>query len=548
MKTDTDPVRRGGAPGGTMESLRRIERAQQSLWLLGLVLLLLITFGLLLLDAASVRVESFLSSMTARLADLLNSYGTSAALLAMVLLVCAYFCEKLSVARNQNRELVRALDTSSRIMAQRSQQLDTWSQLSHGPITKFNLPRLLDLIVHTAAEVTQSDCAAVMLSDDKSAHLRLAAIYQRGLQMELARRAAVMAIETGKQIYLRPEALPEELDRPDLAWEGLVSLAAAPLAAGGSIVGALLVGRLKPQEPFSKQIVEALDSFASQASIALEKAYLYAENQRQLDQQAKLLEDLRSTQCQLMRSERVTDLSTLAAGAAYAINNPLAAIISHSNSALEPKDVDESAVREQVLAIRRRALGMGEILKAFLDISRAAESEPMHGLDLNEIVRQALDLLRQEFLASDIEITECYDDLPSISGDYLQLQQVCLNLLVHASQILRGGGRLGIRTALFDTGWISLRIETRIEETDSATPGDGVVALGATPVMLSEMDPGLAAVARMIHSHGARIEVEGEPGAPTGFELWLQASTPDSDRRTGDQEPAGAAGKPAAHS
>ncbi|MCJ7823097.1 MAG: GAF domain-containing protein, partial [Armatimonadetes bacterium] len=255
-----------------MDSLRRIERAEQRLWLLALVLLLLVTTGLLVLDASSVTVERLLTGMTARLSDILSSYSASLALLTIVLLVCAYFYEKLAMVRTQNRELVLALDTSAQILAQRNQQLDTWSQLSHSLITNFNLPRLLDLIVRTAAEVTQSDCAAVMLREERSAHLRVAAIHKRGLQMELARRVASMTISTGEHIYLRPDSLPEELDRPDLAWEDLVSLAAAPLVSADTVVGALLVGRLSPKEAFSGQIIEGLDSFASQASIALEKA------------------------------------------------------------------------------------------------------------------------------------------------------------------------------------------------------------------------------------------------------------------------------------
>jgi len=511
-----------------------------------MLLLLLITLGLFVLDATSAAVERLWSGVTARLTDLLNSYGASAALLTVVLLVCAYFYEKLVMVRNQNRELVRALGTSAQILAQRNQQLDTWAQLSHGPITKFNLPRLLDLIVNTAAEVTQSDCAAVMLREDKSAHLRLAAIHQRGLQMELARRVAAMTIETGEQVYLSPEALPEELDRPDLAWEDLVSLAAAPLVAADNIVGALLVGRLRPQEPFSGQIVEALDSFASQASIALEKAYLYAENQKQLDRLGKLLEDLRSTQSQLVRSERGAGLGTLAAGAAYAINNPLAAIVARSNLVLAQEDWDEEAVREEVLAIRQRAVGTGETLKGFLELSRQSDSKSMESLKLNEVAHQALDLVRQEFRASGIEIAESYGELPRISGDSLQLQQVCVNLLVNASQVARGGGQLAIRTAVPETGWISLRIEGRSRESASAGPVDEIAGLGPLEVTPSEVGPGLAAVGEIIHSHGGRIEAEGEPGTAAEFEIRLPISALDHKSGAAEQEHAGTAGGPSA--
>ncbi len=540
MKTHPDQTRRAASPGTPMESLRRIERAEQRLWLLALLLLLLITTGLLVLEATSVRVERLLSGVTARLADILSNYGASLALLTVVLLVCAYFYEKLAMVRNQNRELVQALDTSAGILAQRNQQLDTWSQLSHSLITNFNLPRLLDLIVRTASEVTQSDCAAVMLREEKSPHLRVAAVHQRGLQMELARRVAMMTISTGEHIYLSPDALPEELDRPDLAWEDLVSLAAAPLVAADNVVGALLVGRLSPQEPFSGEIIEALDSFASQASIALEKARLYAENQKQLVRLGKLLEDLRSTQSQLVQSERLAGLGTLAGGVAYAINGPLAAIVTRSDQLLASEESGE-AVREEVAAMRQRALRLGEVLRGFLQLSRRPAVAPTNSLDLNEVVREALNLMRGDLQGSGVEVTECYEDLPFLRGDPLQLEQVCANLLVNAAGSARSGGRLAIRTAAADTGWVRLTIEVSRPEPAPGAERNGSADLASMTTEPWEVGPGLAAVAHIINAHGGRIETGGGAGEPATFEV--QLPVPAERQRSGaeDGEPAGAA-------
>jgi signal transduction histidine kinase len=522
-----------------MDSLRRIERAEQRLWLLALLLLVLVTTGLLVLDASSVTVERLLSGMTARLADILSSYGASLALLTVVLLVCAYFYEKLAVVRTQNRELVLALDTSAQILAQRNQQLDTWSQLSHSLITNFNLPRLLDLIVRTAAEVTQSDCAAVMLKEERSAHLRVAAIHQRGLQMELARRVAAMTINTGEHIYLRPNALPEELDRPDLAWEDLVSLAAAPLVAADTVVGALLVGRLAPQEPFSSQIIEGLDSFASQASIALEKARLYAENQKQLDRLGKLLQDLRSTQSQLVNSERLAGLGTLAGGVAHVINGPLAAIVVRGDQLLA-KNENAGAVQDGVSAMRQRALRAGEVLKGFLQLSRRPAAHPTNSLDLNEVVRRALGLMRNDLQDSGIEIAECYEDLPFLRGDSLQLEQVCANLLVNAARVVRSGGRLAIQTAALEPGWIRCTIEVGAPEPERAMAGDDSAGPAPIETEPSEIGPGLAAVAHIINAHGGRIETGGEPGDPTTFEVQLPVPVERQNSDAADREPAGA--------
>ena len=310
--TQTRPL--SGEPGSGLDSLSRIEKTEARLWMLALLLFLLVTLSLLTLDATSSLAERILVGVTSTAHNLLDRYGVSTALAAIVLLVCAYFVEKLLMVRNQNRELVRALEANAHLLSLRNHQLDTWDQLSHQLITNFNLPRLLELITSTAAEVTESSCAAVILSERDTPHLRLSAVFGRGLHTELARRVAAKVIATGEPLHCRRGAVPEEFDRPDLPLEGLVSLAATPLIATDAIKGSLLVGRLEPADPFPNTIIQVLASYGNQASIALEKAHLYAESQRQLQRLGRLLEELHSAQDRLTASDGITDPVLLAAG------------------------------------------------------------------------------------------------------------------------------------------------------------------------------------------------------------------------------------------
>jgi len=299
--------RSGRRQDSSLYSLRTIEKTQQRLWLLACVLFVLVSLSLLTLDATSAAAERLISGATNWARLLIDQYGTALALLAIVSLACVYIYQQLLVVRNQNRELVQALDSSATVLALRNHQLDTWDQLSHQLITNFNLPRLLDLIVETASQVTASDCAAVIVSDRDTPHLRLGAIHHRGMQTDLARRVAAKVIATGDSVEIARDSVPEEFDRPDLAWEDLIAIAATPLVAADSIHGALIVGRLEPAEPYPQNIIEVLSSFANQASIALEKAHLYAETQSQLQRLGRLLEELRLAQSRLGDSEPVTE-------------------------------------------------------------------------------------------------------------------------------------------------------------------------------------------------------------------------------------------------
>ena len=503
-----------GSPS-SLDSLRKIERAEQRLWLLALVLFLLLAVSVLALDTTAATVERAIVGMTDTVKHVLANYATSAALLCVVLLACAYFYESLVILRRRNRELVRALDSSARSLALRNQQLESWNQVSHRLITNFNLPRLLELIVRTAAEVTESDCALVMLAEGGKGHLRLAAIHRRGLQTELARRVAAIVIETGEQVHLQPESLPEELDRPDLAWEDLVSLAAAPLVAANAIRGALLVGRVHPQEPFPDRIVDSLASFASQASIALEKAHLYAQSQRQLDRLGKLLDDLRSAEAQLHQYDQFAGLGALEKGVAHVVDNSLPAIVSRAQRLLERRTSDNAEEREDMAALHEQTTRVADTLRNLLDLCRRSDRGAWQTVDVNRVVQKALDLMGHELQVSHIEVLPTYGDVPVISGSALQLEQAFVNIVLGATQRVTDGGRLAVETRPEDTEWVMLTVETAPPEDSPAVQEEDEPSAG--PVRSAAAgETELAAVERIVRTHGGEIVVTG------GSDRWVR--------------------------
>lgn len=278
----------------TLERFQRIQRAERSLWLLALLLFVLLAVSLFLIDAGSIALESRPSGLPYRVIDLLSHLEVSAALLLVVGLICGYFYEKLAALRRDNRALVEQIESNARLLELRNRQLETWHLVSHDPVTSFNLPRLLELVAHTAADMTESDCAAVVLVEAEHQSLRLMAVHQRGLEIELARRVAATAIRGRRSFAFHPGNAPPDLTRPDLPWEDLAAIAAAPLISQQKAVGVLLIGRLQPGEPFSEEVVNGLDSFAGQAAVALEKANLYADNQRKLQQLSQVVHELQA--------------------------------------------------------------------------------------------------------------------------------------------------------------------------------------------------------------------------------------------------------------
>lgn len=148
MSQKTAELRARDLVDGSLERLGRIERAEKRLWFLALGLFLLLAISLFLVETTTIIEEHIRSGWTSHAVGILKDYGLSGGLLIFAWLICAYFYENLVGVRRQNRDLVRALESAARVLANRNQQLDTWAQLSHALITNFNLPRLLELIAN----------------------------------------------------------------------------------------------------------------------------------------------------------------------------------------------------------------------------------------------------------------------------------------------------------------------------------------------------------------------------------------------------------------
>jgi len=106
----------------------------------------------------------------------------------MVLLVTAYIRERLHSHWLENRHLIEELTQKERSLKKKDAQLSTWGELSHALIANFDLPRLLDLIVTTAMEVTDAERGSVMLLDTEENVLTIKAA--KGMDEEWSERPA----------------------------------------------------------------------------------------------------------------------------------------------------------------------------------------------------------------------------------------------------------------------------------------------------------------------------------------------------------------------
>ncbi len=150
-------------------------------------------------------------------------------------------------------------------------------------------------------------------------------------------------------------------------------------------------------------------------------------------------EALAEARSELAKVARVTSLGVLTASIAHEVNQPLSGIITNASTCLRMLDADPPNV-DGARETARRTIRDGNRASDVITRLRALFSKKeftFEWLDLNEVTREVIALslsdLQRNRVALQLELAE---DLPTIIGDRIQLQQVILNLLRNASDAM----------------------------------------------------------------------------------------------------------------
>jgi len=227
------------------------------------------------------------------------------------------------------------------------------------------------------------------------------------------------------------------------------------------------------------------------------------------------------TQEMLLQQEKLSSVGKLAAGVAHEINNPLTAVLTNSMLLLE--DIRESdPMYEDLKAIADETLRCRDIVRGLLEFARQ-EAPAKVECDLNSIVAHVVGLVRKQFSFKNILIHESLDDqLPLVSLDRDQIQQVMVNMLINAMEAIERDGEIRIETSYDGT---KKNITLRISDT-----GHGI----SDEVRLKLFDPffttketgtglGLSISHGIIQRHGGEISCESRVGKGTAFTMTLPA-------------------------
>ena len=152
---------------------------------------------------------------------------------------------------------------------------------------------------------------------------------------------------------------------------------------------------------------------------------------------------LKETREQLIKTEKLASLGKLISGVAHEINNPLFSAMGYAELLLMDTPGDDER-REKINYILGSIKRARSIIEDLLKFARREEikKEP---LDIRDVINATVSLRNYSFRVNNIElIVDIADDLPTVKGNFSQLQQVLLNILINAEQAIKEGKRRGI--------------------------------------------------------------------------------------------------------
>jgi two-component system NtrC family sensor kinase len=249
------------------------------------------------------------------------------------------------------------------------------------------------------------------------------------------------------------------------------------------------------------------------------------------DRVAKKTRELESTQAGLFNAEKMASLGKLAATVAHEVNNPLFGILTYARLCL--KDAPDGKTRDRLKIIERESLRCGEIMRNLLTFARQTpkKREPN---DFNSLVQRALRLVNHQVELQQIQLTvQLAGDIPQITCDAGQVQQVALILMANANEAMQQGGQLFVSTSYEPH---AEQVELRVRDTGCGISADNIAKI-FEPFFSTKEDQhrtglGLAIAKNIIDQHGGTIKVNSVPGTGTEFVVTFPLLPPEPPAAT----------------
>jgi GAF domain-containing protein len=419
----------------------------------------------------------------------------------------------------ENVRLFKALEARTAALTRSVDQLTALGEVGRAVSSTLELETVLTTIVSRAAELTGTEGGAIYEYDEAAEQFWLRA--EHGLAAGLVAARRQVGIQKGEGALGRLAVTREPIQIIDIGDEGAYqshlrevllaagvrSLLAVPLLSEDRLIGGLVVNRTQPGK-FSPEVIELLQTFATQSALAIQNARLFreiADKSRQLEAASQ------------HKSEFLANMS-------HELRTPLNAILGFSEVLGERMFGELNEKQDEYLKdIHASGQHLLSLINDILDLSKieAGRMElELTDFDLPQAISDALTLVRERAARRGIALHQGVDErLGQVRGDERKVKQVLLNLLSNALKFTPEGGRIDVRASVSD-GMAEVSVTDTgvgIAPEDQEAVFEEFRQVGTADKKIEGTGLGLALSRKFIELHGGRIWVESQLGQGSTF-------------------------------
>jgi signal transduction histidine kinase len=293
------------------------------------------------------------------------------------------------------------------------------------------------------------------------------------------------------------------------------SLICVPLKLRDRPIGAIQVLNKKNHEPFTRADLEILISLSQQIAVAMENAKLYRRLQEKFELTAR---ELKATQEQLLRTERLAAMGNLVNGIAHEIRNPIMTIggfaLRIKESACEDNGLQNYT--DIILSEIRRLENLVKKVNEFLEVQSAV----IKSADIEPVIDGLLAKFRPIADKQGVQLNVITGpDLPKVDIDSRQVSTALSNIMENALEAMNHGGKIELTIEADDDRFLKIFLRDNgsgiaAEELDSVY--DPFVTSKASGIGL-----GLTMVYQIVKNHEGRIEITSKKTEGTSVTILL---------------------------
>ena len=425
----------------------------------------------------------------------------------------------------ENVRLFQELESRTRELGRSVGELKALGEVGQAVSSTLDLQTVLSTIVGRAVQLSGTDCGIIYEYDEPTQEFHLRASYQmeqelvdayQATPLHLGQGATGRAAETRVPYQIADLRQEHELAtrgmRPILFRLGYQSLLAVPLLFEQKIMGALTIYR-RETGSFAPEIVNLLQTFATQSVLAIQNARLF----REIEDKSRQIEAANRH-----KSEFLANMS-------HELRTPLNAIIGFSEVLGERMfgelNEKQAEYTDDILSSGRHLLSL---INEILDLSKVEAGRmelELATFDLPLAIDNARTFVRERATKHGINLDVTVDErLGDFVGDERKIKQVLLNLLSNAVKFTPEGGRIGISARQAD-GSVEISVSDTgigIAPEDQPKIFEEFRQVGSDYAHKTEgTGLGLTLAKKFVELHGGRIWVESEVGRGSTFSFTL---------------------------